>query len=184
MQNFKNVTKMLANQHQLLQAYLSSEGYSESILCQQNVPFNPEILNSEIVDAVMLCSPDINQNNTAVAQKVTFRGTVYEQGMYVLISQTGETLKVGEVELIMLKNHLDVLLVVRVQDSLQFPNLGLYSIKNDNVRYQCLHQESLLDFHPIHSYSLLDQEFLSLKYQIPNGSTNRWHRSIFYKAFW
>ena len=55
-QNFKNVTKMLSNRHQLLQAYLAQGSrLPEDIVADNLAPINFNLLSSDILTAIKAC---------------------------------------------------------------------------------------------------------------------------------
>ena len=83
--NFKNVTKSLADRHQLFQAYQSCG----SLFCLQvseSTRFYPELYDQSIRTAVDEFG--LNSSNSSATEKVQVKGTSYGNGMLVLLSYT------------------------------------------------------------------------------------------------
>lgn len=82
--NFKNVTKSLADRHQLYQAYQNHGGvFGPQVQVFNSTTFNPDLYDCGIRAAV--ADFEVTSSNSVVKDKVKVRGASYENGFLVLI---------------------------------------------------------------------------------------------------
>lgn len=93
--NFRNVTKSLADRHQLFQAYQSTGTlFGPQVHVSDSTRFYPELYGQNIQTVVE--EFDLNSSNSVVTEKVQVKGTTYANGMHVLLRYTKGQLQLGQ----------------------------------------------------------------------------------------
>lgn len=116
-QNFKNVCQTLTNQHQLLQTTLSSNSFFAPVLKSKNsTPYHPHLYSDAVrnaVEARMVTEPD------SVSTEVDFKGTIYKKGSFLCLKrEADESIKFGQIELVLIKGDKEVCFLVTPHTSL------------------------------------------------------------------
>ena len=84
LQNFKNICSTLAERHQLYQAYLSAGNLFPPVLQARNpTPFFASSYCEAIRESVVKFQ--FSPENTSELSEVTYKGTTYRKGLYVII---------------------------------------------------------------------------------------------------
>lgn len=158
--NFINVTKSLAQKHQLLQSYLQKEGL-----------FGPAAAFSDLTPASEIASFDKNlwcfiQKNLPTshetlmtASSVTLCGTHYKPGSYIVLGGDQYNLQFGQLLHIVVESDHEAtpLLLVKKAASAFLPNFRLYKLMELEVEeLQLLSSSQLMDIHPYVPYRLLN----------------------------
>jgi hypothetical protein len=130
------------------------------MMCEKAIPFSPELFSLEIKNAT--APHDFLSTNTLVSEEITFKGTCYKKGLYVIISALEESFTVGSIVLIFVKNEQPNFLVA-VRDCTHFNKMGLIKIEA-SYGLECYHYSAVADYHPLPSYTENGQEFLILKH--------------------
>lgn len=96
--NFINVTKSLADWHELLQAYqlCGPQGY-----VSESTQFSPELYDQNIRTAIE--EIDSNSSNSVVTERVQVKGTTCANGMLVLLCYTKGQLQLRHIASIFVK---------------------------------------------------------------------------------
>jgi hypothetical protein len=154
--NFKNLTQTLSDNHQLLQCLLSAGSLLKPELDISNSKsFNPNAYNNCIRD----CAKEFKLHalNYIVCQQLCFRGTDYSTGQFLAIIKSDNSLTVGEILLIVVKNESQVLFIVRMMCLERVHHLHVYRQLplTDNGEIVCVPESDLLDHYPLCGY--LDQ---------------------------
>lgn len=161
-QNFKNVCKSLANNHQLLQSYMNSSFFFPPALQVKNSsPYHAELYSSKIGKAVeeSLVTPDF------ISTEVRFHGTLYRKG-YFLCLKNDESVEFGQLELILIKENKNVYFLVTPHSSSYMPEYGLHKLGESAKEMLCINADQCLDFYPLAAYSLLTMKVISLKHSV------------------
>ena len=165
--NFRNVTKMLAEQHQLLQAYYSSGSLFKSGLQYDNcVEYCTETLSEGIVDCIRQEDTDVCQANSIMTYCINIDGTMYKKGMYVLLEKEDTDIIAGKIDVIIVKHPQLVYFVVTKYRCMAAPSLGLQIVQENALGKACVPQSKLIDFLPLYTYSFCNQPALSLKHTV------------------
>lgn len=150
--NFRNVTKSLAERHQLFQAYQSQGSlFSSQVQVSDSTSFHPELYDRGIRAAV--ADFGLNSSNSVFTDKVRVRGTSYANGMLVLQRYTKRQLQLGQIASIVIKSETTVLLLLREKTASWVPELGVYEIdKNSSDKLICKSLDTLNDYAPLSFY--------------------------------
>ena len=164
--NFKNVTKSLADRHQLFQAYQSCGSFfSPQVQVSDSTKFYPELYDPSIRTAVEEFG--LNSSNAVVTERVQVKGTSYGNGMFVLQRYTKGQLQLGQIATIIIKNETTVLLLLREKTASWVPELGVYELEVDeNVSnlFICQNLEQLDEYYPLSSYQRGGRLLIPLKH--------------------
>lgn len=128
--NFINLTKSLAEKHQLLQAYLQCAG-----LCEPPVYFKELVPLSEIKMADQSQCEILQRFFTELsglfyAPMVTIRGTCYKPGTYILLGKEAYDPCFGEIKMIVARRDVTPCLLVKKVDSMFLPNYRVYKLSD------------------------------------------------------
>lgn len=162
--NFINVTKSLAERHQLLQAYQSCGTlFRSQVHVSDSTRFYPELYDQNIKTVVG--EFDLNSSNSVVTESVQVKGTTYANGMLVLLSYAKGLLQLGQIASIFVKNETTVLLLLRGKTASWIPELGLYELdENASDLFSCHDLNKLDDYHPLYSYQRGTRWLIPLKH--------------------
>lgn len=172
LQNFKNPSKMLAEQHQLLQAYYTaSQGslFQSQLSCESSLPYCDGVLSGTIESAVQ--EAEIVTSCISMTYKVTVKGTRYDRGMFLMVGKDNDDkLQAGEIELVLIAAPDTVIFVVSVYQCQPIPGTGLQQLFNSDQK-RCVSHNKLLDYCPLHAYSYAERtsppaNVLSLKHYL------------------
>lgn len=151
-QNFRNVTKSLADRHQLFQAYqIQGSFFSPQVQVSDSTSFYPELYDGGISAAVAVFG--LNSSNSVVTDKVQVKGTSYANGMLVIQRYTKRQLQLGEIASIVIKSETTVLLLLRGKTASWVSELGVYEIdRNSSDKLICESLDKLNDYAPLSFY--------------------------------
>lgn len=152
--NFKNLCSTLAERHQLLQAYLHAGSLFPPLLqIGEATKFHDQLYHIAIQRAVSL--KGLRPEDTFETPSVTFKGTLYQRGMAVVVNQHDTGYKFGKIVLI-LTNQSCVHFVVEQHQSVHVLDLGVHCLQNShNAHYECVSVDSLADYYPLATYNLV-----------------------------
>nr|XP_023666586.1 uncharacterized protein LOC111843326 [Paramormyrops kingsleyae]XP_023666587.1 uncharacterized protein LOC111843326 [Paramormyrops kingsleyae] len=150
--NFRNVTKSLADRHQLFQAYQAhGRIFGPQVQVSDSTRFYPELYDDGIRAAV--ADFGLTSCNSVVTDKVHVRGTSYANGMLVLLRYTKGQLGLGQIASIFIKSETTALLLVWEKTANWVPELGVYEIsKNCSDKLICKNLDELIDYVPLSFY--------------------------------
>jgi hypothetical protein len=161
--NFINVASLLANRHQLCQAYLSASPRFGNCI---DVSYSDIVLESSIAVEVkrVLCAAGVLPGE--VFSAATIKGTFYSRGVVVPLKacHANKTIVFGEILLIIVKD-LSSKLVVASRNALFDYEIGCYNIK-DQHEVTIVSLDNCLDFHPLPVYNLHGQCTVVLRHQL------------------
>lgn len=162
-QNFKNVCQSLANQHQLLQATLSSNSFFAPVLRARNsTPYHAYLYSDAVRNAVqahMVTEPD------SVSHEVNFKGTLYKKGSFLCLKRESDgSNKFGQIELLLIEQEKQVCFLVTPYTSVYLAEYGLYEVKQADEDMHCINAEHCMDFYPLPLYSLSRCNVISLRH--------------------
>ena len=172
--NFKNITKTLAEKHQLLQAFYSSGTlFGDAVEVKDGAPFYPNLYKGSILDAVQQFEDLRSSNYTQVAKSVVLNSIQYECGMYVLIGHKDEKLMAGDIKMILVTENMKIFLITHVKTMKYLPDMGIHELEDDTLTQEavtCVTVDSLLDLLPLNAYKFGLRNFLVLHHavQIPS----------------
>ena len=161
--NFVDVTGMLANRHQLLQAYLSAAPRSPActISTENVMSVDIQVLSSSLRQC--LSSSDLS--DTHICTEVTVRGTTYAKNK-VLPLRTEHSQKIimfGQIQLLLTSSCVRVIVLVRY-GNFDF-DMGCYVLA-DGIDIQCVNLACVADFYPLDVYKVHGKSVVILKHQI------------------
>ena len=164
LQNCKNVTKMLSEKHQLLQAYYASGSlFKEEIIPDFSHRLCLEELSTRLQCAVV-ASALTSRTSEVIIHKVTVRGTEYGRDMYVCVRRVNEVLYAGRIEYCILTAATEVLFVVEMYSTNVDHGLNVHRLCQLDVA-ECVKLTSILNFCPLHAY-YIDGPVLVLKHAV------------------
>jgi len=103
LRNFRNLCQMLADRHQMLQAFLSAGSLFPSQLAVDGaIDFCAELYCSKIQQAV--ASFSFTPVSTVSATKATYKGTHYKSGLFVVLKETDDGFVFGKILLLLIFN--------------------------------------------------------------------------------
>ncbi|CAL1293885.1 unnamed protein product, partial [Larinioides sclopetarius] len=165
-QNFKNLTKTLSERHQFLQAYISTNEIfnDKPILPDSASTFDINLYDKNvqkiIIDKIGIC------NDAVVSQNICYRGIQYKTNMYLPISRIENNIVFGKILFILVINE-KICFVVYVHKSFYSSKTNLYNLENsENLPLKSMFFEELIDYYPLHSYSVYSENLISLKHSI------------------
>lgn len=136
---------MVANHHQLLQCY-----YNAGILFPPKlqlisgvIEFYSETYNDDIQKAVE--GKMLDKSNTTATNKLSYKGTMYETGMYVVVDEGIDGFVFGRIILILIKDSTHVYFVVENHSSIHNISCGMYCWFKGEIVTCCVEIHSLLD---------------------------------------
>jgi hypothetical protein len=164
-QNFKNVTKTLAERHQLYQAYISTgERFVCDIACDHPTPFTP-VIYCERIQTVIAKHECLKKSSVFVAQQVSLNGTLYKTDLFVLVSENEQGLVVGRIIFILIHDRA-LFLLVELHPCLYKSDIGVYVYTPaDDSPLDCISVDSLLDALPLPLYVLNGLSVLPLRHK-------------------
>lgn len=160
--NFRNVTKSLAERHQLFQAYQSQGSlFSPHVQASDSTSFYPELYDGGVRAAV--ADYGLTSCNSVVTDKVQVRGTSYANGMLVSLRYSKRQLQLGQIVSIFIKSE-TVLLLLREKTASWVPELGVYEIDNSSDELICKNLDKLNDYVPLSFYRIGARLLIPLKH--------------------
>ena len=175
--NFINITKSLAEKHQLLQAFCRHGQYfSIGISAERSIPFYSHLYALSLNSAVEKCGVHIG-GDVHISDSVDIDGIHYCKGEYIIINQTGVDrfhLSFGLIQSFILGSDDSGMchFLVSVIRSSYDPALGLYELLEvsghgaPESNLKCLDRRQLLDTQPLHAYTIHHRKCIALKHSI------------------
>lgn len=164
--NFLNLSKTLAERHQLLQSYLSSGQLFPPTIQVAGVASELDIesYNSGIQSALQ--TSVICKHATSEVSALIYKGSKYTKGLVVVLDHSEEdTLVFGKIALILIDDK-QVYFVVLVHHSVFLIDLGVHHLNQSENKYVCVHADSLLDYYPLPVYTTMDIPVISLHHSV------------------
>lgn len=161
--NFVNVTKMLANRHQMFQAYLSAG---------LRYPLDDIQVNSSVDLDLSLCSgkvrelvSSLNISHLQVSKEVTLKGTLYTKGLVLPVHIQHDTNEItfGQIQLIIISSCVHFIVALR-HGEFNF-DAGCYVIA-DESDLKCLPLDSFADHYPLAVYETNEFSAVILRHQL------------------
>lgn len=162
--NFINVAYMLANRHQLLQAYLSESPRFDSNFSSQTVLSIDSSLSADITKLLHLSGILWNQ----VFSEVNFKGTVYCKGFLLPleVNHSKKEIQFGEIVLIIYNGECIEVLVNILYSKYNF-DIGCYILLDrEKTELKILPLPSFADFYPLNIYKINGCSAIPLKHQL------------------
>ena len=175
--NFINITKSLAEKHQLLQAFCRQGQYfSVGISADRSIPFHSDMYASSVQSAVAKCE-EHRVGEVHISDSVDIHGLHYMKGEYVVIKQTIEDrfhLTFGHIHSFILGSDDSGIchFLVSVIKSSYDPDFGLYELHESSsqeaqeINLRCFDSQQLLDTQPLHAYTVNHRKCIALKHSI------------------
>jgi hypothetical protein len=161
--NFLNVASMLANRHQLLQAYLSA---SARFACETDVSPRDLVVESSIVAELKSALSAAGVRAEQVFSAATIKGTTYRRGQVLPLRADYSTKRIvfGEIFLVVLQN-LTSKFVIGCRNSVLDYDTGCYLLEE---RHDVLvvPLECFADFYPLVIYNIRGQSTVVLRHQL------------------
>lgn len=161
--NFINVPSMLANRHQLQQAYLSSSRRFQSEIIVSNADI---VLDSSTTPEIKRVIQDAGIHVTNIFSKATVRGTVYSRG-HVLPMQAFHSVGCvvfGEIVLVNVEGSTCNLLIGRRHAQFDC-DLGSYVV-DDITEFLLCSLDSFADIYPLPVYKVRGRSVVVLHHQL------------------
>ena len=166
-QNFKNVTAMLSERHQLMHAY-SFHGniFPDDVKVKCGTAFDSNMYADNIQKAVQ--AMDLHMQNCEVSDEASVFGTSYKKGMYVLLKDAAGNWTFSCLLLVIVsQSHRKVYFLVRPCQSTFLCKLGLYKIHDErqsgDSSVVCVSYCDLVDYCPLASYKVGGCKMITLK---------------------
>ena len=162
-QNSINITSMLAERHQLLQAYsFHGQVFPDDVIVKKGALFHQTLYATNIQTAVHHLN--VGTKQYVVTDEVSVFGTRYKKGMY-LMARTGETDWTFGKMLFSLVFEEEVNFVVRLCESCYLADYGIYEVRNVDIASSvvCVTYSNLVDYYPLSSYRKGRSHFITLK---------------------
>ena len=163
--NFVNVGKMLAEKHQLYQAYLSTgERFNDGVVCNNSTPLTLNVYSESIKSAILKHS-HVQNSMASVSTEATLNGSIYKSELYVLLEDLEDSVVAGRIMFVIV-NESSLLLLVEKHLCQWLPSLGLYACTVfENTPIDCVPVERLLDSTPLPVYEMGELLLLPLKHK-------------------
>lgn len=164
--NFVNITKSLAERHQLLQAYLATGPiYQELILESVATAFQVYLFDLKVQNCILDSLGELHKN-ALYSEKVLFRGIEYKQNMFIVISRLEKNLIFGKLLFMLIVNN-DIYFVIKMLVSHLCAQTNLYFINpNQKEEFKCIPNSDILDYYPLHGYMNFSNIIIPLKHAI------------------
>jgi hypothetical protein len=129
-QNFKNVTGMLAERHQLFQAYqLRGNFFYSEVELSSSTAFHEDLHSEEVREAIrgFAFTPD----TTIVTDRVNLKGSLFNRSCYVVLSHMGKQMHrkvtANSIMLILVQNGIPFFVARRHQTVFEY-DLGVLRV--------------------------------------------------------
>ena len=161
--NFINVTKTMAERHQLLQAYYSHGCLFEAELeVSKHMPYETTVLADHIREAT---SPfNFDHECTFYSYECAYKGTTYKKDMCLLLRYGDGGLIVGKIIFCIIQKN-DLYFVVTEHETDLCSDLGLYLVKSVKKLANCVKCSDILDYYPLQAYTIGSQSYVTFKHQ-------------------
>ena len=156
--NFKNVALTLSRDHQIRQAYLLETGFIKDDLIFNQTP---------CVDVSQEVYAALCENNVTLkflVQNVTYKGTDYNVGQYVVLSRAGIDLELGYLISLVVGHSLALFFVLQPCFGKYQPDLGVFEICTRNANLFSVNVLDLTYFIPLSCHHINGKNFLTLKH--------------------
>ena len=148
----------------MFQAYLSAElGCTQMLQVKNSCIFVPNLYS----DAIRYAVADFGflESDTCVSTEIQYKGTSYKKGDF-LVAKSDESMKFGELVVILIHNEAAVYFVLDVYTSEYHNEYHLYSVTKQNAQLLCLNITDLVDFYPLKSYIINGHRVIPLKHSV------------------
>ncbi|KAA0721602.1 hypothetical protein E1301_Tti023215 [Triplophysa tibetana] len=125
-------------------------------------PYHAELVCSAVEKGMV--KPDF------VSTEGNFRGTLYKKGFFLCLNND-ESMKFGQIELVVMKENKDVYFLVTPHSSSYMPEYGLYKIGEAARDMVCINADQCLGCYPLPAYSLFAMKIVSLKHAMDDIAT-------------
>ena len=99
-----------------------------------------------------------------MSTEVNWKGTLYKKGSFLCLErESDESIKFGQIELVLIKDDKEVCFLVTSHTSCYLPEYGLTKAAE---AMHCVNAKYCLDFYPLPLYSLNGQKVISLKHSV------------------
>lgn len=174
-QNYRNVSGMLAERHQIFQAYqLAGSFFPSEIEFKNCSAFHIGLHCIEIQEA--LRDYNFTSDDTVVTDSVSIKGSLFSQDCYVIVhgNNEDETLDISAncILLVLVQNHTPYFIARRHRCSVD-TDLGVLRIsKTEQDSVVCFSTTSTKHDHPLYSYSVRGQLFIAPKSAVTYDTYN------------
>ena len=160
--NFVNITRTLTHHHQMLQSHMLESGMFADVK-KLLLPVSAKF-SSKILDCLKIRNFDIAQ--CMCYRKVSFKGTIYRCGSYVVLEKCHSDLLVGKIHAII--DHCNTVSFVVEKFLAEFiPNLNCYYVvKPSSLEYICCALDNIYDYSPLYGYDNHGCTILNLKHYL------------------
>lgn len=161
--NFVNVTGMLANRHQMLQAYLSAGKRFASDLTV--VKSTVDVDFSRVSHHLEVLKRSLGQNFGQLVSEITFKGTMYSRSQVLPLHIDNDKKEVlfGQIELISVCSEPHF--VVGLRNGQYSHDIGCYVV-GEITDVQCFALQCFADCYPLNIYHLNSNAVVILKHQL------------------
>jgi hypothetical protein len=164
--NFVNLTKTLANRHQLLQCYqMAGHILSSDVDSVGNMTYNEHVYSVGIQKAV----EQIKSSNAdlEVCSQLSVHGTTYKVGLFVMLTYAGYQCDAvfGKIVLLILHTGRKPFFVLKPFAGAWSSEVSTYSVTElSPSTFQCVAHSDLLDYYPLVSYGRNNKTYVVLKH--------------------
>ena len=162
--NFINVTSMLAERHQFLQAYNSATvRFGDDISANRSIPLYSGTYCDVVSKSLAECGCH-KDGVTQVSDTVTMRGTCYKRDMVVIMDREDNTLILGQIVLIIV-DEVSLHFLVKKRSGRPRPSLGIYILEQPVIPMYCVPYSRLLDHSPLSVCSMSGSSCIVIKHE-------------------
>ena len=163
--NFKNITHTLSERHQMLQAYNGAGSlFPSRVTATSMTTFYSDLYSPEIKRVTE--ARNLNSYNACAGDMVTYDGTMYRKGMYVVLDDNENNPILGCIKIVLVQENVNVFLVVAKHTSFLLPEFGILGVNTQDIETLCVSLSELHDYYPLPMYSFRSDCVLTLHHAL------------------
>ena len=140
--------------------------FPPNVLVDQGIDFHADTYNRDVQLATEMFA--FKPESAIAACSITFKGTVYKNGMFLPVKENEDGLVFGKILLIVVDRNKDAYFVTELCQSMYLVALGVHCIVGDNEKHACvcIPAEKLLDYYCLPQYKINDLSLVPLHHAI------------------
>ena len=171
LKNYINITKTLAESHQLLQAMYSEGSLFPPHIIQNEdtIPFSLTLYSQEIQKSFNDYFPNLSDHEFFQTKKVIYSKISYSLEIVLPINRRSlKDVSFGTLKLILIHKGVSVYFILQLINTVYIDELGLYKVIDicPENEYICVSINDLLDKCPLNLYQVQGDSFIVLKHSI------------------
>ena len=164
-QNFKNIEKLLAKNHQLLQSCILEDLFTND---QKNFEGNFKKFPVNLSAAYKNCitDSDLSIEKCQFLTKINNNGTIYEDKQFVVIGKDGAQILVGQILSLFRYGDRNLALICK-SIAEYYPHYSLYLLRMRESQLAVYELKDLIDYHQLCVYHEAGHHLFSLHHALP-----------------